>query len=64
MSDNSDSRDTLARLKHEAFEGNDESLALALGRDVDEIRLWFQGGGVDEDAQEKISGLAQERLSD
>lgn len=64
MNNNSDSRDTLARLKHEAFEGSDEHLALAMGKPVDEIQLWFEGGEIDEDSREKINGLAQQRLSE
>lgn len=64
MNENSDVLDNLARLKHEAFEGNDENLALALGRPVEEVRQWFTGGAIDEDAQEKIKGIAQERLSE
>ena len=63
MSDNSDIKETLARLKHEAFESSNRHLALALGRPVEEVDLWFAGGEVDEDAQEKINGIAQERLS-
>jgi len=63
MSDSSDSRETLARLKHEAFESSSRHLALALGRPVEEVDLWFEGGEIDEDAQEKINGIAQERLS-
>ena len=63
MSDNSDTREVLARLKHEAFESSNRHLALALGRPVEEVDLWFEGGEIDEDAQEKINGIAQERLS-
>lgn len=63
MNENVDSRELLARLKHEAFESSNQHLALALGRPVEDIELWFQGGAIDEDAEEKIGGLAQERLS-
>ena len=63
MDENSDALDNLARLKHEAFDGDDEKLAVALGRPIDEVRLWFSGGSIDEDAAEKINGIAQERLS-
>lgn len=63
MNDKSDSRELLARLKHEAFESSNQHLALALGRPVEEIDLWFEGGEIDEDAQEKINGLAHERLN-
>ena len=44
MNENSDALDNLAKLKHEAFGGDDEKLAVALGRPVDEVRLWFTGG--------------------
>ncbi len=64
MNENTESRDVLARLKTQVFESSNEKLALALGRPVDEIDLWFQGGEIDEDAQEKINGLAQERLAE
>lgn len=64
MSNSSDARKTLARLKHEAFEGSDQHLALAMGKPVDEIQLWFEGGEIDEDSREKINGLAQQRLSE
>lgn len=65
MNENSDnSRHTLARLKHEAFEGSDDALAVALGKPLDEIQLWFEGGEIDEDSREKINGLAQQRLKD
>jgi len=64
MNESTESREVLARLKTEVFESNNQHLALALGRPVDEIDLWFQGGEIDEDAQEKINGLAQERLAE
>ncbi len=64
MSENTDALDNLAKLKHEAFDSDDEKLAVALGRPVDEVRLWFTGGAIDEDAAEKINGIAQERLSE
>ncbi len=64
MNESTESREVLARLKTEVFESSNQHLALALGRPVDEIDLWFQGGEIDEDAQEKINGLAQERLAE
>lgn len=64
MNENSNALDNLARLKNEVFEGDEEKLAVALGRPTDEIRLWFTGGAIDEDAQEKINGIAQERLGE
>ncbi|MBA3600783.1 MAG: hypothetical protein H0W45_05995 [Acidobacteria bacterium] len=63
MKENSDSLDVLKRLKTEVFESSDEKLALALGRPVEEVQNWFGGEEeIDEDAQEKINGIAQERL--
>jgi len=63
MNENSDSLDVLKRLKTEVFESSDEKLALALGRPVEEVQNWFGGEEeIDEDAQEKINGIAQERL--
>lgn len=64
MSDSSDTRKVLARLKTEVFESSNFHLALALGRPVEEVDLWLEGGEIDEDAQEKINGTAQERLSE
>lgn len=64
MSDSSESRDVLTRLKSEAFDASSEKLAVALGRPIEEVDLWFEGGEIDEDAQEKINGLAQERLGE
>ncbi len=64
MNNSSESRDVLARLKNEAFDASDEKLALAPGKPVDEIQVWFEGGEIDEDAREKINGLAQQRLAE
>ena len=65
MNENSDSLDVLKRLKTEVFESSDEKLAHALGRPVEEVRNWFSGEEeIDEDAQEKINGIAQERLAE
>jgi len=65
MKENSDSLDVLKRLKTEVFESSDEKLALALGRPVEEVQNWFGGEEeIDEDAQEKINGIAQERLAE
>jgi len=64
MSESSDTREVLARLKTEVFESSNRHLALALGRPVEEVDSWFEGGEIDEDAQEKINGIAQERLSE
>ena len=64
MNNSSESRDVLTRLKTEAFESSSQKLAVALGRPLEEVDLWFEGGEIDEDAQEKINGLALERLSE
>lgn len=63
--DNSDALEILKRLKSEVYEESDELLALGLGREVAEIQRWFSGEeNIDEDAEMKIQGLAQERLSE
>ena len=64
MSDSSEARENLERLKNEVFESSNRHVAVALGRPVEEVDLWFEGGDIDEDAQEKINGIAQERLSE
>ena len=62
---NTDSLELLHRLKREVFDGSDEELALALGRPESEIIMWFtKGEEVDDDAEMKIRGLAEERLSE
>ncbi|MDQ6785288.1 MAG: hypothetical protein M3033_00515 [Acidobacteriota bacterium] len=63
---NNDSGNTelLQKLKSQAFDASDEKLAIALGRPVEEITAWLGGAEIDEDAQEKIHGLATVRLSD
>lgn len=66
MSQNkADHLELLNRLKTEVFEGSNEKLALALGRPTEELTAWIDGTEeIDEDAHEKIHGLAQERLSE
>jgi len=64
MSDSSEAREVLTRLKTEVFESSNRHLALALGRPIEEVDLWFEGGEIDEDAREKINGIAQERLAE
>jgi hypothetical protein len=63
--DEAESRRLLQKLKDEVFgeTGGDGELALAMGRPVEEIRDWLNGGEIDEDAQMKINGIAKERLS-
>ncbi len=59
-----ESLELLGKLKTQVFESSDEKLALALGRPVSELEAWFSGAEqIDEDAQEKIHGLAQMRLN-
>ncbi len=61
--DNSKSIELLQKLKTQVFDADNEKLALALGRPVEEINAWFSGDEqIDEDAQEKIHGIAQMRL--
>ena len=63
-SDSSESLELLQQLKTEVFDDSDEKLALAMGRPVEEIQSWFGGEEeIDEDAEMKIHGLAEERLS-
>ena len=58
-----ESLELLKKLKTQVFESSDEKLSLAMGRPVSEIEAWFSGAEhIDEDAQEKIHGLAQMRL--
>jgi hypothetical protein len=64
MSDSSEARKNLERLKNEVFESSNRHVAVALGRPVEEVDLWFEGGEIDEDAREKINGIAQERLAE
>lgn len=64
-SESSESLELLHRLKREVFNGSDEELALALGRPESEIVAWFTNAEeIDEDAEMKIQGLAEERLSE
>jgi hypothetical protein len=52
-------------LRDNAFEGNDEKLAIALGRPATEIRSWFDSSlPVDSDGLIKARGLAEERNVD
>lgn len=62
--DERESRENLKRLKTEVFESDDEKVALAMGRPVEEITEWLSGGEIDDDGQMKINGIAKERLSE
>ncbi len=60
-----DALELLQRLKTEVFDDSNAELALAMGRSVSEIDAWFSGDEeIDEDAEMKIHGLAQERLDE
>jgi hypothetical protein len=55
-------RAIIKRLRDQAFDGNDEQLALALGRPVEEVEGWTGGAEpVDDDVLMKARGIAQER---
>lgn len=53
----------LRKLRSAVFEESDEELALAVGRPTEQIAGWLSGDEeIDEDAEVKIRGLADERL--
>jgi hypothetical protein len=55
-------RDILRRLRDQGFEADDQKLAVALGRPVEEVQAWTSGGApVDDDLIMKARGIAQER---
>ena len=55
--------ETLRRLKSEVYEDSTQQLALGLGRPEEQVTEWLDGDGeMDEDAVEKINGLATMRL--
>lgn len=55
-------REMLKRLRDAEFEGSDEKLALAMGRPVEEVQGWMNGGEpVDDDVVMKARGIAKER---
>jgi hypothetical protein len=58
-----ESREVLQRLKTEIFDNDNEKVAIAMGRPIDEIVAWFGGAEIDEDAQMKMHGIAKERLT-
>jgi hypothetical protein len=61
--ESSDPVDLLDELLEHVFDDNTQNLATALGRNPDEIDAWLDGTEpIDEDAQIKIRGIAQERL--
>jgi len=56
-------REILRRLRDQGFEADDEKLAVALGRPVEEVQGWMAGGDepVDDDIIMKARGIAKER---
>ncbi len=57
-------REILKQLRDQGFEADDEKLALALGRPVEEVQGWTAGGDdepVDDDIIMKARGIAKER---
>lgn len=61
--ESSESVELLQKLKTQVFDSDNDKLALALGRPVEEINAWFSGAEqIDEDAQEKIHGIALMRM--
>ena len=63
INNDTDNVELLQKLKSQVFDSSDEKLAIALGRPVEEITGWLGGAEIDEDAQEKIHGLATVRLN-
>ena len=58
----SEGRAILKRLRDRGFEGSDEKLALALGRQAEEVEGWTSGASpVDDDVIMKARGIAKER---
>jgi len=57
-------REILKRLRDQGFESDDERLAVALGRPVEEVQGWMTGSAdepVDDDIVMKARGIAKER---
>jgi len=56
-------REILRQLRDQGFEADDEKLAIALGRPVEEVQGWMAGGDepVDDDIIMKARGIAKER---
>jgi hypothetical protein len=57
-------REILKRLRDQGFESDDERLAVALGRPVEEVQGWMAGSAdepVDDDIVMKARGIAKER---
>jgi hypothetical protein len=56
-------REIIRRLRDEGFDGDDERLAVALGRPVEHVQSWTGEGAepVDDDIVMKARGIAKER---
>jgi hypothetical protein len=55
-------REILRRLRDQGFDADDEKLAVALGRPVEEVQSWTGGDApIDDDLIMKARGIAQER---
>lgn len=55
-------RALLQRLRDQGFEGDDEKLAVALGRPITEVSAWMEGSAaVDDDVVMKARGIATQR---
>jgi hypothetical protein len=56
-------REIIQRLRDQGFEGDDERLAVALGRPVEQVQAWTSGEAetVDDDIVMKARGIAKER---
>ena len=58
-----DTLDLLNNLRSEIFHDSNEELALALGQPPEQIEAWLnRDEEIDEDAEMKIRGIAEERL--
>lgn len=52
----------LRRLRDEGFGGDDEKMSVALGRPIEEVTAWMNGGEqLDDDIIMKARGVAKER---
>ncbi len=57
-----EARTLLKRLRDSGFEGNDEKVATALGRPLEEVQGWMSGSEpTDDDVVMKARGIAKER---
>jgi hypothetical protein len=55
-------REILRQLRDKGFDADDQKLAVALGRPVEEVQAWASGDApIDDDLIMKAKGIAQER---